>query len=101
MLQRDRIITACSDVLVVMECSYDSGTVDTAKRAFLQNRRVLAVQWDYIPGLWRDHAPKDSGNAQLFQEFIAEPFPALPCRDFEELGPGSRRYSRKQAKRWW
>ncbi len=44
LLARDRIITGMSDVFVVFECSEGSATVDSAKRALLQGKSVIAVK---------------------------------------------------------
>ena len=40
LLQRDRIITALSDIFVAVECSETSATVDSTRRAKLQGKMV-------------------------------------------------------------
>lgn len=76
LLQRDRIITALSDIFVAVECSKDSATVDSAKRAKIQGKKVLVVDWSKILHTW--HEPKSSGASQLMQEKVAESFPSMP-----------------------
>jgi len=78
LLDRDRIITALSDVFVAIECSGRSATVDAAKRAKLQGKRVIAVDWSRLARKWAE--PKTAGNRELMTEringeLIAEPFP--------------------------
>jgi DNA processing protein len=80
---RVRLITALSDVFIVIESKKDSGTVDAAKRAFLQGKKVLAIDWDAI-----DYKKDDcikTGNTQLFEEQIASPFPLISISSTEEL----------------
>ena len=71
LLERDRIIAGLSDVLIVVESSQNSATVDTAKRAWIQGKIVLAIKWDDRVGL--RHEPKMSGNEQLLACNIATP----------------------------
>ncbi len=73
LLQRDRIITALSDIFIAIECSENSGTVDTAKRAKLQGKTVYTINWNNISKKW--HIPKTSGCEQLISQNIAIPFP--------------------------
>lgn len=66
LLQRDRIISGLSDIFLAFECSVDSATVDTAKRAYLQGKKVYVV-----------HPKKDSkrrGTYQLAEEEWVEEF---------------------------
>lgn len=81
-LGRDRIITALADVFVAVECRHDSATVETAKRAWIQKRKVFAVQWSFISSQWQ--RPESSGNVQLFREMIAQPMPSSPVRTLKE-----------------
>lgn len=64
LLQRCRIITGLSDILLVFECSKNSATVDTAKRALLQGKKVLSIQTEKIT--WRN------GISQLAEEHQIE-----------------------------
>ncbi len=73
LLQRDRIITALCDVFVAIECGKNSATVDAAKRAHLQGRRVVAIDWTQLSPRWRE--PDPSGFEQLRSEIAAESFP--------------------------
>ena len=43
LLQRDRIISGLCDVFLVFECRENSATVDTAKRAHLQGKKVICI----------------------------------------------------------
>jgi predicted Rossmann fold nucleotide-binding protein DprA/Smf involved in DNA uptake len=43
LLARDRIISGLCDLFLVFECSEDSGTVDTARRALVQGKMVRCV----------------------------------------------------------
>lgn len=43
LLARDRIISGLCDVFVAFECSQDSGTVDTARRALVQGKDVIGI----------------------------------------------------------
>lgn len=47
-LARDRITTALSDIVVVVECKKDSGTVDTGLRAILQGVPLVVIDWEKI-----------------------------------------------------
>jgi predicted Rossmann fold nucleotide-binding protein DprA/Smf involved in DNA uptake len=73
LLQRDRVIAALSDVFVSVECSENSATVDSAKRAKIQGKVVLAVDWSRIKETW--HPPEQTGATQLIRESIAIAFP--------------------------
>jgi predicted Rossmann fold nucleotide-binding protein DprA/Smf involved in DNA uptake len=44
LLARDRIISGLCDLMVVFECNSDSATVDTARRALLQGKKVVCVE---------------------------------------------------------
>nr|WP_290760391.1 DNA-processing protein DprA [Henriciella sp.] len=66
LLQRDRIISAISNVFIAFECSVDSATVDTARRARLQGKTVLAVKPPIKTGR--------KGVEQILEEGIASPF---------------------------
>jgi hypothetical protein len=83
LLARDRIISALSDVMVVIEASVNSASVDTAKRAHLQGKTVLAVNWSRFPSVDIDR-PKTSGIAQLIALGIAEPFPDCSVGDLAD-----------------
>lgn len=63
LLQRDRLITALGDAFIAFECSQDSATVDTAKRAYLQGKKVFAVR--------NDKPSNRTGVEQLLDEQIA------------------------------
>jgi predicted Rossmann fold nucleotide-binding protein DprA/Smf involved in DNA uptake len=71
LLKRDRIISGLSDLLIVVESSKDSATVDTAKRAWFQGKTILAIEWENIDSL--RHRPKCEGNKQLIDLGIAKP----------------------------
>lgn len=76
--KRDRIISALSDIFIAIECKKDSGTVDTAKRAIIQGKRVYAIDWDKIARI--THTPSVSGLNQLIQEGVALAFPQSPVK---------------------
>lgn len=82
LLQRDRIITALSDIFIAVECSKDSGTVDAAKRAKIQGKKVIAIDWSKIRTTW--HEPKTSGALQLIQEKVADPLPTAQVSDIRD-----------------
>lgn len=65
LLDRDRIISAISDIFVAFECSENSATVDTARRARLQGKSVYAAK----PPLKSQRL----GTRQLIDEGIAKP----------------------------
>jgi hypothetical protein len=104
LLQRDRIITGCSDLFVAIECSEESATVDTAKRAFIQGQmlgrdypRVIAIKWSNVKEKWRDHVPKQSGNEELLRErrldgSLAKPIPSQPNASYEAIEREFREY---------
>lgn len=48
LLDRDRLLTAASDILMMTECIHRSGTLDTAYRAVFQGKYVVAVDWRKI-----------------------------------------------------
>jgi hypothetical protein len=73
--ERDRIISGLSDVFVAVESSKDSGTVDTAKRAWIQGKTVVVVDWGNIEGVV--HKPQTDGLAQLVSEGVAISFPSI------------------------
>lgn len=81
LLQRDRVITALSDFFVAVECSENSATVDAARRAKIQGKKVVVINWARIRQTW--HQPKTSGAMQLIQEKIAE---AIPCGPVSNIG---------------
>jgi DNA processing protein len=83
LLQRDRIITGLSTLFVVVESMQKSATVDSAKRAYIQNRSVIAVDWEQVGNLW--NAPKCDGNKHLLAEGIAKPFPSHKTSCWEEF----------------
>jgi predicted Rossmann fold nucleotide-binding protein DprA/Smf involved in DNA uptake len=72
-LQRDRIITGLADQFFVVESRPASGTIDAAKRAYLQGRKVVAIDWSRLAFL-KSHAVA-SGNDQLLASGTASPFP--------------------------
>lgn len=82
LLDRDRVITALSDFFIAIECSRNSGTVDAAKRAKIQGKKVLAVDWSRVERKW--HEPKNSGAQQLFDEGVAEAFPVGNVSDIKD-----------------
>jgi DNA processing protein len=82
LLQRDRVITALSDFFIAVECSKDSATVDAAKRAWIQGKKVVVIDWSKIRDTW--HEPKSSGALQLIQEKVAEAFPREPVSDIRD-----------------
>lgn len=82
LLQRDRVITALSDLFVAVECSKDSATVDAAKRAKIQGSTVIAVDWARIRDKW--HEPKTSGGTQLIRDKVAVPFPSMLVSDIAD-----------------
>jgi DNA processing protein len=77
--QRDRIITALSDIFVAVECKANSGTVDTAKRAKIQGKSVIAIDWNNIKE--KRHSPQSKGCDQLIREGIARPVPSCEVQD--------------------
>jgi DNA processing protein len=83
LLARDRIISGLSDMVVVIEASENSASLDTAKRAHLQGKVVLAVDWTKFPGL-ESERPKMAGNRQLFELGIARSFPERPVSDLSD-----------------
>jgi len=44
LLARDRLISGLCDIFLMFECSEDSATVDTARRAYVQGKTVVCVQ---------------------------------------------------------
>ena len=83
LLQRDRIITALSDIFFAIECNCDGATVDTAKRAYLQGKEVLTIDWENIRFI--EKKPNSSGNNQLINDLIAKPYPQRPIDSLEEF----------------
>jgi DNA processing protein len=79
LLQRDRVITALSDLFLAVECSKNSATVDAAKRARLQGKKVFVIDWSRIDRKW--HKPKTSGTLQLMEENVAEAIPSMQVSD--------------------
>ncbi len=65
LLQRDRIISCLSDVFICFECSTNSATVDTAKRAKIQGKSVLA----FVSNIQSTR----KGVEQVIDEKIAQP----------------------------
>jgi hypothetical protein len=67
----------------VVQASYNSATVDTAKRAFLQGVSVLVVDWSLLtPGTMN---PENcSGNRQLLELHIGEGFPVRRVATLED-----------------
>lgn len=86
LLERDRIIAGLSDVLIVVESSENSASVDTAKRAWLQGKTILAVKWGDRAGL--RHEPKISGNEQLLACGIATPIERNDLANLETILKG-------------
>lgn len=68
LLQRDRIISAISGIFLAFECSENSATVDTAKRAKLQGKAVFAIE--------PEETTHRRGVYQLVDEGIAKHIPA-------------------------
>lgn len=66
LLSRDRIISGLSDVFLVFECSRNGATVDTARRARLQGKRVLCIESDIVTS---DVKSARHGVAQLINEY--------------------------------
>lgn len=69
LLMRDRIISGISDLFIAFECSEDSATVDTAKRAVNQGKKVYAFHTHYTASR--------RGTEQLIDEGIAAPVKRL------------------------
>lgn len=44
LLSRDRIISGLADLFIAFECGIDSATVDTARRASLQGKKILCIE---------------------------------------------------------
>lgn len=74
---RNRLITALSRAVVVMECGVDSGAMDAARRAHAQGRPV------FTPAPSSDLA--SPGAAQLLAEF-ARPLPATVDDFLAQIG---------------
>lgn len=82
LLQRDRVITALSDIFVAVECSKKSATFDTAMRAKIQGKKVVAVDWSKITKTW--HKPKADGSKMLIDNGIAEAIPRGEVADIRD-----------------
>jgi predicted Rossmann fold nucleotide-binding protein DprA/Smf involved in DNA uptake len=65
LLDRDRIISGISDVFIAFECSVNSATVDTAKRAVNQGVTTFAVRPQKLSGRF--------GVDQLIDEGVCRP----------------------------
>ena len=101
MLDRDRLLSGLSDVIFIVESSRDSGTVDTARQAYLQGKKIVVFNWDCLDenvihsdryGGYKTTKGEDiqsEGNKQLVEEGIAEWFPEeglqLKTSTIEEL----------------
>lgn len=83
LLARDRIIAGLCDILVVVEASENSASVDTAKRAYLQGKTVCVVDWSRFTTP-SDETPKISGNRQLLELGIARGFPGGAVTDVSD-----------------
>jgi hypothetical protein len=83
LLARDRIIAGLCDILVVIEASENSASVDTAKRAYLQGKMVCMVDWSRFTTP-SDETPKISGARQLKELGIARGFPSGAVTDFAD-----------------
>lgn len=103
--ERDRIISALSDIFVAVECSQSSDTVDTARRCKLQGNQPIAINWHKIKLAWH-HQPNSTGGDYLIQKGWAKPFPPADVSEpisileprftelFEQLiEQGSRRHA--------
>jgi predicted Rossmann fold nucleotide-binding protein DprA/Smf involved in DNA uptake len=75
LLARDRIISGLCDIFLVFECNEDSATVDTARRALAQGKRIICI----------DSVRKSArrGVNQLVAEFD------LPVLDERKLEPSN------------
>jgi predicted Rossmann fold nucleotide-binding protein DprA/Smf involved in DNA uptake len=71
LLARDRIISGLCDLFLAFECNEDSGTVDTARRALVQGKRVYCVN-----SVRR--SPRQ-GIDQLVEEFALPVFDERSC----------------------
>jgi predicted Rossmann fold nucleotide-binding protein DprA/Smf involved in DNA uptake len=85
-LARNHIISALSDVVVVIECDKNSRTIDAALKAALQGVRLLVVDWSRIHG----ERPRP-GNAWLLEQNIPnrkslEAFPEYGNYNLTDLG---------------
>jgi hypothetical protein len=82
LLARDRIISGLSDIFIAFECSRNSATVDTAKRARLQGKPVIGIETSVRT--WRDGldglrgiqgcsivAPGRNGEEELVEGILA------------------------------
>ena len=102
MLDRDRLLSGLSDVIFIVESSRNSGTVDTARQAYLQGKKIVVFNWDCLGdekvihsgqyGGYKTTKREDiqsEGNKQLVEEGIAEWFPGeglqLKTNTMEEL----------------
>ena len=73
-MARNRLTSALSDIVVVIESRKDSGTIDCAKRAYLQGKKVYVVNWDLVDPSYAA-AIETTGNEQLIEEGIAVGIP--------------------------
>ena len=74
---RDGRTTMLGDVVVIVEARKDSGSVDTGRRAHLQGKEVIAINWSKISPLFKDNVdPNVEGLEQLIAEGSAVPFPS-------------------------
>ena len=79
LMARDRIVSGMSKAVLVVEAGVDSGSVDTAKRAKKQGRRVYAIPGS--PGtnqlLGMGAEPLDPSDFEV-EALLAEPTPEAP-----------------------
>lgn len=74
--QRGRIVSALSDVMIVLEAGNESGSLDMGRKAFLQGRLVVVPNWDLIRPLYTGSSePRSRGLTQLEREGCAIAFP--------------------------
>lgn len=96
-MQRNRIVSAMSDVVVVVESGENSGTVDNAIKAMLQGVPLVVIDWNKIGNKWKWSKPKKEGNEQLLKmriEHRAKPygFPERKVGSLLELGSLFKEY---------
>ncbi len=97
-IQRQRIMSALSDLFVVVQCTENRSTIDNAKRAYWQGTPVLVINWDGIKK--KVHEPDSSGNNQLIslaekyglQSITVWPPKGKEVKDITEITPFFREY---------
>lgn len=90
-LQRNRLISALSDLVIVVESGQNSGTNDNALKAILQGVPLVVIDWSKINNTWKWSKPKSEGNEQLLSMQIEHRpapyrFPEKPVKSVDDLG---------------